>query len=265
MARNMSQTMPSMENSPDVTIVIACYNEHRVFDQSLAEIRKIIAYTGGVYEIIFVDDVSSDDTRGRILGAVNSFPNVRAIFHDKNTGRGRTVTDGIRESKASVVGFIDFDLATPAWYIPEIVSRVRNGADIVLARRVYKLSPGILHRWILSRGYHYLMRAMLGVSLGDTESGCKFFNREKILPILEEIKDPHWFWDTELCVRSALKGLKIVEVPTLYIRRPETGSTVKIVRDSWNYFKNLLWFRKEVQRIRGHQLAKSSIRGSKVL
>jgi hypothetical protein len=86
--------------------------------------------------------------------------------------------------------------------------------------------------------------------LYDTETGCKFFSREKILRVIDEIVDEHWFWDTEICVRSHLKGLRIEEVPTLYVRRPETGTTVKILRDTLRYLRNLIWFRVVVQNLK---------------
>ena len=101
-------------------------------------------------------------------------------------------------------------------------------------------------RWITSRGYSWLVGNLLGVDIKDTETGCKFFNREAILPVLEKTQDPHWFWDTEIMVRSYYEGLKIVEYTVLFIRRPEVPSTVRLIKDSLYSFFKLWQFRKVV-------------------
>lgn len=87
-------------------------------------------------------------------------------------------------------------------------------------------------------------------NLKDTETGCKFFNRERILPILNEIKNEHWFWDTEVMIRPLLKGYKIVEIPTVYIRKPEHGTTVKAFKDTLSYLINFEKFYWELRKTR---------------
>jgi hypothetical protein len=92
---------------------------------------------------------------------------------------------------------------------------------------------------------------MLGVSVRDTETGYKFFRRRALLPVLEEIRDPGWFWDTEFMVRAFRRGLRIEEIPGAYIRRLDKASTVRGLRDSVRYFAKLLSFRREL-RSAGH-------------
>jgi hypothetical protein len=88
---------------------------------------------------------------------------------------------------------------------------------------------------------------MLGVDLRDTETGYKFFRRERVLPILDEIRDPGWFWDTEFMVRAARRGLRMEEIPGAYIRRFDKTSTVRGIRDSIRYFGKLVAFRKTLR------------------
>jgi len=82
------------------------------------------------------------------------------------------------------------------------------------------------------------------VSLRDTETGYKFFRRRTLIPVLDAIADPGWFWDTEFMVRAARLGLRIEEIPGAYIRRADKTSTVRGVRDSFRYFAKLLTFRR---------------------
>jgi len=236
----------------DISIILACYNESKVFD-NYKEIQKILEKSKYNYEIIFVDDCSKDGTRDLIKQAVKENKNLKFLFHEANTGRGQTVTDGIKTATGHIVGFIDFDLETPANYIPQLAMEIENGADVATAQRLYNLHIKdflVAHRWIAHKGYKLLVKLLLRTKLKDTEVGCKFFKKEKILPVLDEIKDKQWFWDTEIMIRSYYRGLKIKEVPSLFLRKPETGTSLKFFRDSYRYFNKLIKFMPEAKRLR---------------
>lgn len=240
-----------MAEKIDLSLVIACYNEAEYLDKNIEQILKVMNTTKYTYEIIFVDDGSRDGTKDIIRRLCDNHKMMSYIFHEKNEGRGKAVSDGIKRSRGEVAGYIDVDLETHAMYIPWFVTEVLEGIDIAYARRIYKTKLGSLDRWILNRGYNFLVRNLLGLKLMDTEAGFKFFNRKKILPILEEVKDNHWFWDTEIITRSYLKGLKIIEVPTLYVRDRKKKSTVRIFKDTIYYFKRLLLFKHELKKAKG--------------
>ncbi len=237
------------ESHLDLSLVLACYNEETIIEESVEAILEVLDSTRFSYEIIFVDDCSQDRTRELIDALISKHPDKRMsrLFHERNKGRGGTVTDGIRRAQGEVVGFIDIDLEVHARYIPCCVTAVQNGADIASAYRVYKIYLRSLNRHVLSRGYAWLMRKFLQVELADTESGFKFFKREKILPILDETEDQRWFWDTEVMVRSYYKGYEIVEIPCLFIRRFDKVSTVNPIADTIDYFNKLWRFRKNVR------------------
>jgi glycosyltransferase involved in cell wall biosynthesis len=244
----------------DVSLILACYNEEQIFTQSVKEILEILDNTRFTYEIIFVDDCSKDRTRDLISEAIAQYPDkpLRRLLHEKNKGRGGTVADGIKIARGDVAGFIDIDLEVHARYIPSCILAIQNGADVAIAHRVYTFQPKSVDRWLMSKGYSWLVRHLLGVDLFDTETGYKFFDREKILLVLDEIEDQRWFWDTEIMVRSYLRGLKIAEIPALFIRRFDKQSTVSGIRDSVEYFGKLWRFRgaikKEIARTEtGHE------------
>jgi glycosyltransferase involved in cell wall biosynthesis len=234
---------------PDLSLVLACYNEALVIEDSVAEIIEVLDNTRYSYELIFVDDCSNDRTRELIDRLIERYPDKRMsrIFHTENKGRGGTVSDGIRAAQGDVVGFIDIDLEVHARYVPSCVNAVQNGADVAVGRRVYKLNLRSLDRYVLSAGYVWLVRRMLGVGLNDTETGYKFFKRERILPLLDEIDDQRWFWDTEVMVRSYYKDYRIAEIPCLFLRRFDKASTVKPLSDTVEYFRQLWRFRKTVK------------------
>lgn len=232
----------------DVSIVIACYNEESLLKDSVNKVMTIMDSTRWNYELIFVDDYSRDQTRSQIDQIIHEHPDsaIKKIFHEKNTGRGRTVSDGISIAQGRYVGYLDIDLEVGAHYIPYMVDALIQGYDVATAYRIYKATFKLLIRTIVSVGYRKLMRFLLKVPLIDTETGYKFFNREKILPVLARTRDEGWFWDTEIMTRSYHAGLKIIELPCLFIRLYDKKSSVHLITDSIVYFRKLIAFRNEL-------------------
>jgi glycosyltransferase involved in cell wall biosynthesis len=236
--------------APQLSLVLACYNEAEHLEHSFAEIKDTLEQARFPFEIVFVDDVSRDSTREILAKIAAAHPqlSLRTILHEKNRGRGATVTDGFRAARGVVTGYIDVDLEVHSRYIPSLVRAIANGADVATLRRIYAFQVRSLDRYFMSRGYSFLVRRLLGVTIADTETGYKFFRRETVLPLLDEIEDPGWFWDTEFMVRAARRGLRMVEIPGAYIRRKDKTSTVSGVRDSLRYFRRLVRFRSQLRR-----------------
>jgi glycosyltransferase involved in cell wall biosynthesis len=235
-----------------ISVVIACYNEEETLGASFSAIKETLEDLGRPFEIIFVDDVSRDRTR-EILGEIvraNPDLDIRLILHERNLGRGATVTDGFRAARGEIAGYLDVDLEVHCRYIPSLVRAIEKGADVATVRRIYAFQLASLDRYVMSRGYSFLVRRLLGVSLRDTETGFKFFRKARLLPVLDQTLDAGWFWDTEFMVRAARRGLRIEEVPGAYIRRGDKTSTVRGMRDSIRYFGKLLAFRRELRRER---------------
>jgi glycosyltransferase involved in cell wall biosynthesis len=238
-----------MATAPEVSVVLACYNEAEVLEGSFREIRDTLEDMKRPYEVIFVDDVSRDSTRALIEKIVKENPglDLRVLLHDLNKGRGQTVTDGFRAARAPIMGYLDVDLEVHCRYIPSLVRAIERGADVATVRRIYAFQLRSLDRYAMSRGYSFLVRRLLGVPFRDTETGFKFFRGKTVLPVLDEIADPGWFWDTEFMVRAGRRGLRVEEVPGAYLRRYDKTSTVRGLRDSVRYFGRLVAFRRTLR------------------
>jgi glycosyltransferase AglD len=243
---------PNASEPVQLSLVLACYNEERLIDDSVEQILEVLDCCRWTYEVIFVDDCSRDKTRESIARIVEGHPRhtLKAVFHDRNVGRGGTVTEGLRLARGTIVGFIDIDLEVHARYIPSCVRAIEKGADVATGLRTYKFYWHSLDRYLMSRGYIRLVQWLLDVPLRDTETGFKFFRKERVLPILDQIEDRHWFWDTEVMVRSLLRGLNIQEIPVLFLRRFDKQSGVRAVKDTIDYFGKLWQFRRVVRRLR---------------
>jgi glycosyltransferase involved in cell wall biosynthesis len=238
-----------MSGSPRLSLVLACYDEAEHLRASFAEIRDTLEQAGWPSEVVFVDDASRDGTPEILDEIVAAHPHLdlRVIRHERNRGRGATVTDGFRAARGEIAGYLDVDLEVHCRYVPSLVRVIEQGADVATLRRIYAFQLRSLDRYLMSRGYSFLVRRLLRVPYRDTETGFKFFRRAKVLPLLDEIEDAGWFWDTEFMVRAARHGLNVVEVPGAYIRREDKTSTVRGLRDSVRYFLALLRFRRRLK------------------
>jgi len=236
---------------PVLSLVLACYNEAEHLRESFREILDVLLNLGRPFEVIFVDDKSRDATRAILheIIAANPGLDLRAILHETNQGRGATVSDGFRAARGEITGFLDVDLEVHPRYIPSLVRTLEQGAHVASIRRIYAFQLACLDRYVMSRGYSWLVRWLLDVPMRDTETGYKFFRREQVLPLLDEIEDPGWFWDTEFMVRAHRRGLRMVEIPGAYVRRGDKTSTVRGLRDSARYFAKLVSFRSELRRV----------------
>jgi len=239
-----------VQQDVDLSVIVACYNEEEVLANNLKKITDILDKSHFKYEIVLVDDFSTDKTVEIAKEIARTRENVRLICHNANMGRGKAVEDGIVAARGHIAGFLDIDLQVPAHYITPLAIEIEKGADVATAARVYSIRLHILDRIIASKTYRLLFAIFLKTGIKDSETGYKFFRRERIIPIFDEIKDKHWFWDTEVMVRSYLKGYAIVEVPCLCRRHDVKKSTVKLFRDSVRHFINLIKFKSEVDMIR---------------
>lgn len=228
-------------NRFDFSLILPCYNEGPTFEDSVGRIIKSLA--GFNYEIIFVEDKSTDDTCQKVQKFEKALKNSRAIFHKKNVGRGKSVSDGIKAARANICGFMDVDCEISPSYVPLFVKEIKSGTDLAIGKRFYEKGWKTIGRVIASKVYSKIVKLLLRLPFDDTEAGFKFFNRVKIIKVLSDTHDTGWFWDTEVCARSYYYDLKISDVPVLFVRRLDKKSTVNLISDSAGYFIKIIKFR----------------------
>lgn len=238
-------------NKIDASIILPVFNEAKILRSSVLAVRAAMAQTRYEYEIIIAEDASTDGTGKLAEELVREFGNVVHLKREKRYGRGSAVANAILRSRGSVCGYLDADLETPAHYIPVFISEIEKGADIASAERIYKMDWRRkilrLHKLLAHTIYARISKMALKVSLKDIESGCKFFRKDRIVPVLAEIKDTHWFWDTEVMVRPYYKGYIIKEVPVVFTVDLEHETKVSLIKDSISHLRNLIKFRKEIK------------------
>lgn len=232
----------------EFSLILPCYNEAEHFLVSAEQIVNECLRTRMSFEIIFIDDKSTDETSRLIDKFIKTHKNIslRKIQHFQNKGRGATVSEGFLKADSRIVGYMDIDCEISPRYLREFVGAVRSGNDVVCAHRHYDVSAFGVLRALSSKLYSILVRLMLNTELIDTEAGYKFFDRKKIIKVLPKIRNKRWFWDTEVMILSERFGLKIKFLPVQFLRRRDKTSTVNLWSDTLEYIKNLLRFRREL-------------------
>lgn len=233
----------------EVSIILSCYNEGSTFEKSVERIITVLKSTRRNWEIIFVEDKSTDDTPKTIEKLVKKYKNTQAIFHKKNEGRGKSVSDGIKAARGPICGYLDVDLEVPPSYIPMFVKEIEEGSDLVVGKRFYE-GGGLnsILRYMASKIYALAVKYIVDTPIEDTEAGYKFFRTKKILPILAKVKSKHWFWDTEICAQAHWNELSTTQVPVLFKRRDDKKSTVRLIPDTIDYIKNLVRLKSQISK-----------------
>jgi len=211
----------------EITAIIPVFNDRPSLEIALgASVETLSAITPD-FEILVAEDGSTDGSTEYVREFEKRDRRVRLLHSDERQGRGRALNRAIREARGPIVCYYDVDLATDMRYLPDLISAVRNGSDVSTGSRLMPQSDIVRSgdREIASRGYNLLVRMILQSSLYDHQCGFKAFNRDRILPLLPEIRSNHWFWDTEILVRSQRRGYRISELPVRW--RAGKGTTVR--------------------------------------
>lgn len=212
---------------PDVTAIIPVFNDLHSLEIA---IPKSLEYLSGIterFELIIAEDGSTDGGAELVRRYEKRDSRIQLLHSDKRLGRGKALTRAIHASKGEIVCYYDVDLATDMQHLHELIDAIRKGADISTGSRLMSASDSVRTggREIASRSYNFLVRLFLESRILDHQCGFKAFNKEHILPILPTVQSNHWFWDTEILVRSQRKGFVVKEFPVRW--RAGKGTTVK--------------------------------------
>ncbi|MBD3210106.1 glycosyltransferase [Candidatus Micrarchaeota archaeon] len=208
----------------EISVIIPIYNEEGILLNNVSRVKDALENLGMDYEIILAEDGSTDESPFIVKRLVSE--KMRIMSSGKKLGRGATLNRAIRSAKGNIVIYMDADLATDLKHTKDLIKEIRKGADICTGSRFLpgsKVGGRKALREFLSRGYNMMLRTMFDTSVKDHQCGFKAFRRAAVLPLLEEMENNHWFWDSELLIRARLKGLTITEIPVEWKDRKESG------------------------------------------
>jgi glycosyltransferase involved in cell wall biosynthesis len=196
---------------PRVSLVVPGLNEA----ESLPELaRRINQALGGKehYELIFVDDGSTDNTWGVIKQLSDDNPNIRGVRLRKNFGKAMALSAGFRKARGNILITMDADLQDDPADLPNFLAKIEEGYDVVVGWKVNRLDP--VNRRVLSRIFNGTVGMLTGVRLHDMNCGFKGYRNEVIrtIPIYGDLF-------RFIPALAAAQGFRVVEVPVTHHAR----------------------------------------------
>ncbi len=169
------EATPESATTPDVSVIVPVYNEAGNVDPLWEELR--IALEGRRFEVIFVDDGSTDETWGEIAAVAEGHAPVRALQLARNYGQSAALAAGVVDARAPVVVTIDGDGQNDPKDIPTLLDRLDDGYEIVTGWRKERYGALLTRRWP-SWIANWLIGRVMGGRLHDHGCGLKAICRE---------------------------------------------------------------------------------------
>ena len=169
----------SMKESGSVSVVVPIYNERENVAPLYRSIRDVLRMLGRKTEMVFVDDGSSDGTREVLRGLAARDRSLRVVLFRRNFGQSAAMAAGFRASRGDVVVTMDGDLQNDPADIPQLLSKIEEGADVVSGWRRDRKDRLFLRK-IPSRLANRLICSVTDVRLHDTGCSLKAFRREVV-------------------------------------------------------------------------------------
>lgn len=228
-----------------LSVVVPAYNERERLPKTMASLLSYLNSRGSDFEIIVVDDGSSDDTSGLIDSLKTSWPNVRLIALPENRGKGYAVRQGIMAAAGKWILYCDADGAAPIEEIQRLEAGFRNGISVVIGSRALAsketLVKTLWYRKALGRVFNKIANWLVVPGIEDTQCGFKMFEREAARDIFSRAKADRFSFDVEVLFLAKKLGYGIDEVAINWTNVP--GSKVDVVWDSLAMARDLVWFR----------------------
>lgn len=169
-----------------LSVIIPSFNESENIRKTAAAVAEILRSEQIGYELIFVDDGSSDGTWGEITAAGEADTNVRGIGFSRNFGKEGAIFAGLKAAQGDCAAVIDCDLQHPPELIPKMYRLWEGGAEVVEAVKASRGREGLFHR-LFAKSFYKLMKSSSGINL-DGASDFKLMDR-KVIDALNELPE----------------------------------------------------------------------------
>ena len=216
-----------MSGSRSLSVIVPTLNEAGNMPALFRRLDKALLTAGIVYEVIVIDDHSSDATVSLVEKLSKKYP-VRVFTKRGQRGKAYSLLEGFAQAHHHTVAIIDADLQYPPEALPEMMTRIQEGAGVVVANRVQQETS--LIRRITSGAFAFIFARLLHGLSCDVQSGLKVFRRE-ILDVIEFHPTP-WTFDLAFLTAAREAGYTIDTVDIRFAGRTSGQSKVNVVAAS---------------------------------
>ncbi len=222
--------------------MIPAYNEEQRLPRTIEQIEKYLDGRQGSYELILVDDGSTDGTRKVMDAAVLRNDRVRVESLPANRGKGRALAAGVAVARGDEVLVSDADLSTPIEELDKLEAALKTGAGVAIASRAVRGSRVVIHqpvyRVLMGKVFNLIVQLVLLPGIWDTQCGFKLFRADVAHPVFAALTTDGFGYDPEALFLAKRRGVRIAEVPVVW--RHSAPTKVMAFRSSLDMFKHVV-------------------------
>jgi dolichyl-phosphate beta-glucosyltransferase len=200
-----------------LSLVVPAYNEGLRLPGTLKRMRPLLDAAGEPYEVIVVDDGSTDGTAEAALRHVPGWPELEVVSLSVNAGKGAAVREGMLRARGAYRAFSDADLSTPLEELAALRARLGGDCHVAIASRGLPDSDLQVHqpkrRELMGRMYNVLLRLLVLPDIHDSQCGLKVFTATAARTCFTPLRTMRFGFDAEVLVRARRQGWRIAEVP----------------------------------------------------
>lgn len=224
-----------------LSVVIPAYNEEKRISKTLLDIDQYLSGQDYSYEIIVVNDGSTDKTAQIVKKFTNLIKNLKLIDNRQNHGKGWVTRQGMLEAQGEYRIYVDADNAISMDQIENFWPWLEHGYDLIIGSIEVEGAKveeqAAFYRRLLGKWSKYLIRLLTIWEIHDTQRAFKLFPSKIAEDIFSRQTIERWGFDIEILVIAKKLGYKIKELPVTWINPAESKVTLK---SYWRTLKELL-------------------------
>lgn len=236
---------PHNDTAPILSVVVPMYNETKRIERTLPRLLDFLHTLPLSYEIVVVDDGSTDGTPQLAARLLRQEPQCRVLRQRQNRGKGRAIKRGMLAARGRYVLFTDADLSTPPTELARFWPWLKGGYDVVIGSRKMAGANVIRHQplWRESLGkvFTWLSDRLATRNISDVTCGFKCFSHDAAQEIFRLARINDWSFDAEALFLAQRLGYNIKEVPVTW--HDEPGTKVRLLRDATGALQGLFRIR----------------------
>ncbi|GAA3444317.1 glycosyltransferase family 2 protein [Planomonospora venezuelensis] len=234
------ESEPAVDATPYVTIVLPCYNEQDHVIDEVERICRAMDDSGYTYELVAVDDCSTDQTLARLREAAPRFPNMRIRAFHRNGGSGTVRRIGTQEARGEIVVWTDADMTYPNERIPELVRILEKDTaiDQVVGARTTEEGSHKFLRVPAKLVIRKIAEMLAGQRIPDLNSGLRAFRKSVARPYLR-LLPPGFSCVTTITLSFLSNQHDVYYLPIEYSKRAGK-SKFSFVSDAYRYILQVL-------------------------
>ena len=211
---------------PYLSVIIPAYNEAKRISSTLVDVDRYLSNFGKSYEIVVVNDGSSDKTSVVVERFMKLIPNLSLLTHEDNEGKGAAVRTGMLGAKGKYRLFMDADSSVSIGHFDAMHDLLADGIDVVIGSRdvdgsKVEVKQSLLKRILGNMGNVYIQVLLLR-GVWDSQCGFKAFSSSVAEELFSRQRVDGWAFDVEILALARRMKLKIKEIPVHWFNSPDS-------------------------------------------